>query len=388
MDMTKLKPVLESLTLIIIGFVTGSFIGGLPLGYGLTGALIGGVTGAVILTVLVQLMKFKQWHTAADIIMYVTIGLLPGLLIGGSAIIGLGVTGAILFGIVSSIIYSTVIYKWIKTSEQKARYIRYPGHYTVLFLLGSLSVFIAILVIDFLGNVLNFEELILKIPLFPTITGIVGLAFPFYIIRLFFQKRKHEAWSEAFRANRRLLIGLLSLAILISATLFSVHAGWIPLNTLIYTVAGIFIPYGIGLILPLSFGFLLAFNENRPVMGAVFALVGSIFVILIGISVAPMLLLPGSGLMWAGLITGLFMLMFSLSALFKPETHFFSGCSIIVLSILSFLGAAGGLIIGGILGIVGGTFIAAWAGRDTVSKDDDASVTNHDVQIESNTVSG
>lgn len=152
---------------------------------------------------------------------------------------------------------------------------------------------------------------------------------------------------------------------------------------MIYTVLGIAVPYGTGLFLPLSFGYLLSLNSNRPVKGAVLAIVGSLFVIGIGISVAPMLLLLGSGLMWAGLIMGLFMMMFSLSVLFRPESHFFAGCSIIVLSILSFLGAAGGLIIGGVLGLIGGTLIAAWAGNEKT-----VPISTQDASMESHTARG
>ncbi|QQK78701.1 hypothetical protein HUG20_01485 [Salicibibacter cibi] len=47
----------------------------------------------------------------------------------------------------------------------------------------------------------------------------------------------------------------------------------------------------------------------------------------------------------------------------------FTGSSIIIFSILSFIGAAGGLIIGGLLGIAGGILIAAWNG--SVPKKDD-----------------
>lgn len=382
----------EIMTAGMVGLITGAFLGAFPFGFGMKGAIIGGAIGLVLLTALILLLHLKNWETAKTIAKYASIGVLPGVLIGGSKIVGLGVTGAQLFGLASAIIYATVIYKLVDYLIEKERYILYPGHYGVLFLLGSISVFITILVVDVLTNVFDFEALILQIPFLLTITS-VGVTFIFiYLLSVVLVKRKLLTWSEAFRKRLSLfliLIGIFALILIVSAL---TRNGLIPLNSMVYIAAGILVPYGIGLGLPLSLGFLMAHNENRPVMGSVFSIIGSGFVMFIGIQVAPMLLLPGSGLMWAGLITGLFMLMFALSALFKPETHFFAGLSIIIFSILSFLGAAGGLIIGGILGLVGGILIASWAGRDhTVTHDPDTqqSKGSKDLQVTpSDTITG
>lgn len=351
-------------TVAVIGVVTGGFIGGLPLGKGMLGAGFGGVIGAAVLVIASLFFKFKKWEIANTVLKYASIGILPGVLIGGSKILGLGANGALFFGGISSVIYATVIYKLTERHEKAGRFIHFQGHYTVLFLLGSVSVFITILVLDLLGNILDFEALILKLPLALTLTGVGVAILGIYFISLLRKKKKLETWSKAFKANHVLLMSLGGLFVLLFAITLLTRQSFIPLNMVIFIVAGVIIPYAIGLILPLSLGYLLASNTNRPVMGAVFALIGSVFVMIIGISVAPMLVLPGSGLMWAGLITGLFMLMFALSALLKPESHFFAGCVIIVMSILSFIGAAGGLIIGGLLGFVGGVLIAAWAGLE------------------------
>lgn len=357
-------------TVVIIGLVTGAFLGGFPLKLGLTGAILGGISGAIILFSLSLFFKFRKLDRANTIVKYASIGILPGMLIGGSKILGLGATGALILGAISSVIYATVIYKLLNRHEKSERYVSFKGDYIVLFLLGSISVFITILVLDFLGNILDFEALILKLPYTLTMSLVGFVALCVYLLSLIGKKRKLKTWSDAFKANHLLLASLGGTLILILTITLITRQGYIPLNTIIFIAAGIVIPYAIGLILPLSLGYLLARNTNRPVMGAVFSIIGSIFVMVIGISVAPMLLLPGSGLMWAGLITGLFMLMFALSVLFKPESHFFAGCAIIVMSILSFLGAAGGLIIGGLLGLVGGVLIASWAGLEkTVDHD-------------------
>lgn len=348
----------------MIGLITGAFLGAFPFGSGVIGALIGGGIGAVFLSALILLLRLKKWNKAKLIVLYGSIGILPGLLIGGSKILGLGIVGAQTFGLISAIIYATVIYKLVDYLVKSEKYILYPGHYAVLFLLGSISVFITILVVGILSNVLDFEALILKLPFLLTTFLVVGVLVLLYIVSLLVKKKIFETWSQAFKKSLLTLAVLTGLLVMILAVTALTRFGYIPLNTIIFIASGFIIPYGIGLGLPLSLGFLMAFNTNRPLLGSVLALIGSGFVMFIGIQVAPMLLLPGSGLMWAGLITGLFMLMFALSALFKPETHFFAGTSIIIFSILSFLGAAGGLIIGGILGLVGGILIASWAGLE------------------------
>lgn len=76
-----------------------------------------------------------------------------------------------------------------------------------------------------------------------------------------------------------------------------------------------------------------------------------------------MLFLPGSGLLWAGLVIGSLLLIMSCMAMALPQMHVFIGSVIVILSILSYVGAIGGLIIGGIFGIIGGSLIIAWQGE-------------------------
>ncbi|MFA8438422.1 DUF6114 domain-containing protein [Pueribacillus sp. YX66] len=372
----------EIINAAMIGLITGSFLGAFPFGFGMYGALVGGGVGAVFLTSFILLLRFKKWETAKLIVKYGSIGVLPGVLIGGSKIIGLGITGALTFGLISAIIYGTAVYKLVDYHSKSEKYILYPGHYAVLFLLGSISVFITILVVGFLTNILDLEALILELPFMLIVSLMTGIFIFIYIISFLVKKRKYVTWTHAFKKSLFTLGFLLGLIVLIFAAIGFTRSGYFPLNTMIYIVAGFVIPYTIGLGLPLSLGYLMAFNTNRPVMGSIFCIVGSGFVIFIGIQVAPMLLLPNSGLMWAGLITGLFMLMFGLSALFKPETHFFAGTSIIIFSILSFLGAAGGLIIGGLLGLAGGILIASWDGLEkTVNHDRNENTSNSSSSI-------
>lgn len=116
--MTNLKIVGRLLTATIIGFATGAFIGGLPLGKGLSGAMLGGVIGAAGLAILSQLLTFKKWIKAEEMAIYASAGFLPGMLIGGGKMLGLGVVGAVIFGVVSSVFYAAWIYNMIKRHEK------------------------------------------------------------------------------------------------------------------------------------------------------------------------------------------------------------------------------------------------------------------------------
>lgn len=377
----------ELITAGMVGLFTGAFLGAFPLGLGKFGALAGGVIGIVLLVALTFLFHLKQWEKAKTITKYASIGILPGMLIGGSKILEFGVAGAQIFGIISAVLYATVIYKLVDYLVNKEHYVVYPGHYGLFFLLGSISVFITILVTDFVVNLVDFKALIMKIPLAITLLAALGLFAVLYFIILGVQKKKSESWNEAFRKSLISLYALAGIFVVIAGGLAFIQFDIISFTLILKLVAGLIIPYAIGLGLPLAIGFLMAHNENRPILGCVLSIIGSGFVMFIGIQVAPMLLLPGSGLMWAGLITGLFMFMLSIAVLFKPETHFFAGLSIIIFSILSFLGAAGGLIIGGLLGLLGGVLIASWAGLDKpvdVDEDKQSPITPN---VQSDTVS-
>lgn len=354
----------ELITSGMVGLFTGAFLGAFPFGLGMLGALVGGAIGLVLLVALTFLFHLQKWENAKTILKYASIGILPGLLIGGSKILEFGIMGAQIFGVISAIIYATLVYKLVDYLVKIERYVVFPGHYGLFFILGSISVFITILVVDFVVNLVDFKALIMKIPLGITLIASFAVLAILYLILLGLQKRKSETWNEAFHKSLISLYVIAGIFIVIAGGLTVTQFDIISFNLILKIVAGLGIPYGIGIGLPLAIGILMAHNDNRPVLGCVLSLIGSGFVMFIGIQVAPMLLLPGSGLMWAGLITGLFMFMLSLAVLFKPETHFFAGLSIIIFSILSFLGAAGGLIIGGILGLVGGILIASWAGLD------------------------
>jgi MFS family permease len=132
---------------------------------------------------------------------------------------------------------------------------------------------------------------------------------------------------------------------------------------LLQGVIKVSIPLILSLLFAISFGFALAANLKRPILGTILTLFSSVLVLWIGIDIAPMLFLPGSGLLWAGLIIGSLLLIMSRMAMALPQMHVFIGSVIVILSILSYVGAIGGLIIGVIFGIIGGSLIIAWQGE-------------------------
>ncbi|QQK74582.1 hypothetical protein HUG15_02500 [Salicibibacter cibarius] len=366
--MAKLGLIFDALAMAIIGLLTGAFVGGLVLGAGMPGGIAGGIMAAALLVLFTLTFHFLEWDVANRKVKYASIGILPGVLIGGTQLIGLGIPGAVIFGMVNAIIFAAILDPIIQNLVKKERYVLYPGHYLFVFLLGTISAFLTIQIVGITSRMVDFEMAVSALPLAMTNIIVFGTVLIVYFIGLAVKKRQLESWRMAFKARWLLLTLSAGLGIALVGVITSVHYGIVVSEALVAGAAFV-LPYGIALLLPLSFGYLAAQNSNRPVMGSVFSLVGGLAVLAFGISVAPMLLLPGSGLMWAGLIFGLFMVMLSFVSLTKPEMNVFTGSSIIIFSILSFIGAAGGLIIGGLLGIAGGVLIAAWDG--SVSKEDD-----------------
>ncbi|MBE3595245.1 MAG: hypothetical protein IMX04_09495 [Candidatus Carbobacillus altaicus] len=126
----------------------------------------------------------------------------------------------------------------------------------------------------------------------------------------------------------------------------------------------VILPLILSLCLAIFPGVILARNHRRPTFAATLGLISGAIVSWIGINVAPLLFLPGSGLLWAGLITGGLMILVSIFGIFYPQWSSFLGGLMIFFSILSFVGAAGGLIIGGLLGIYSGSLMGAWVQKE------------------------
>lgn len=135
-------------------------------------------------------------------------------------------------------------------------------------------------------------------------------------------------------------------------------------GTLQNTTANIIFIFVGSLLLSITLGMFFSGNRRRPVIGALFTMLAGIMVLKVGIAIAPILFMPGSGLYWAGLVVGLILVGLSLMVLAFPESHTYMGLGIIVFSILSYVGAAGGLLVGGLFGLLGGTLVFAWTGLE------------------------
>lgn len=131
-----------------------------------------------------------------------------------------------------------------------------------------------------------------------------------------------------------------------------------------WTIAayGTSITFILWLLFSLPLGFMFAANRTRPVVGGVMTLFGGLMVLWIGLNLAPILFAPKSGLYWSGLVIGLSMCTISIFAMAYPRSHVPIGAITIILSILSIIGAGGGLIIGCLSGILGGSLMVGWDG--------------------------
>lgn len=148
---------------------------------------------------------------------------------------------------------------------------------------------------------------------------------------------------------------------------------WFPVpGDWVYNVYGVLIPLLVCLLFALPFGFMVAVNRFRPLIGGLAAMFGGLLVLWVGISIAPILFMPGSGLYWAGMAIGLMICTFALMGMIYPSMHIVMGALTVVFSVLSMVGAAGGFMLGCILGIMGGSLMVAWNGLPgiTLPKDD------------------
>ncbi|MEW5320967.1 DUF6114 domain-containing protein [Geobacillus thermoleovorans] len=355
--MRKLSDIVQ---MAMMGVVTGAFIGGIMAGGGMNGALSGGFVGAVVFALVVW--SLQTHPSVLSRVKYGAAAFLPGVFVGGSQWVSLGVIGAVAGGIASSVLFAFPLQNMIVRHEQQERYVRTSFHYLWLFFGGSTMTFLALNAIGAAERSLPWQAWVRSAPLVVLMAIIIALALAGYVICASWHKRRTETWRQAWAAARRAGAVLLAGGALVVVVVSLLHFGFLSVHAVVRWVAP-FVSYAIGWMAPCLFGYLLAANRNRPVLGAVLAIAGAAFVLIVGISVFPMLLLPGSGLMWAGLVTGLVMVVLGILSIIKPESHVMLGSFLILSSILSFVGAAGGLIIGGVIGLLGGALVVGWNGQ-------------------------
>jgi hypothetical protein len=121
----------------------------------------------------------------------------------------------------------------------------------------------------------------------------------------------------------------------------------------------------------------------------VLILFGNAFMWLVTLGYAPSLLFIGNTVALIGLVVSSFVFLTGIFALTKPEYSTVIGYVGIPLSIISLMGALGGLFIGMILGIIGSCLCIAWESDDVEGRSpfewDSESESESDPEKESDT---
>lgn len=100
-------------------------------------------------------------------------------------------------------------------------------------------------------------------------------------------------------------------------------------------------------------------REARPFTGSVLMMLAGLLVLWGPITLIRFALLPGS-VIWSGLLVGALLILMGLLQMLVPSYSLMAGAIGIILSLVSLVAAAGGLGIGMILGVIGGSLSVAW----------------------------
>lgn len=100
-------------------------------------------------------------------------------------------------------------------------------------------------------------------------------------------------------------------------------------------------------------------RHTRPFWGAVLMIVAGMLVLWGPVGMMSFALLPGS-MIWAGVLVGSLLSLMGVLQLLVPSYALMTGAIGIVLAIVSLLVALGGIGIGMLLGIIGGSLSVAW----------------------------
>ncbi|MGE5371612.1 MAG: DUF6114 domain-containing protein [Solirubrobacterales bacterium] len=189
------------------------------------------------------------------------------------------------------------------------------------------------------------------------------------LVNLWKQSSRYEAYrGDAFWISVLGCFGAL-IGYGLSLALMGIRGGALMTGAYLPTIVKLLMILILSSIMSLAPGILFAANRKRPAIGALFVTLGGALVLWVGISIAPILFLPGSGLYWSGMVMGLVLTGLGFMAGLVPRYHLGIGLAAMVFSILSFVGAAGGLLVGGLLGLTGGAFLVSWIEANPASSE-------------------
>ena len=115
-----------------------------------------------------------------------------------------------------------------------------------------------------------------------------------------------------------------------------------------------------------------AWRSERPFWGGAMLMLAGLVIGWVPAQFAPELVFIGGTFTIIGLVFAAFVFLTGAFALYRPELSTILGISGVTLSILSLLGALGGLFVGMMIGIVGGNLCVAWQPRDAGDEAEDA----------------
>lgn len=99
--------------------------------------------------------------------------------------------------------------------------------------------------------------------------------------------------------------------------------------------------------------------KRRPKAGLILVILAGLIILWIPVNLYWLAFVPGS-FAFTGLLFGTMVLLCGILGWFMPQYVRLLGVFAMVLSVVSIMGALGGLLIGTVLGVVGGSLCAAW----------------------------
>ncbi len=117
-------------------------------------------------------------------------------------------------------------------------------------------------------------------------------------------------------------------------------------------------------------------RSKRPFLGATLSLLAGLLILWIPFNLSKIAFLPGS-MAFVGFLFGGLIVLTAVMAYIFPQFSTILGVFVIFFSVLSVMGALGGMFIGTILGITGGAFCIGWQQIDADAKHSDQQPLSH-----------